>query len=223
MSMAEAARLWQSGEPSAWAAALEAYPAVVAAQGVKDLEALDRWYREELPRRIAGRSAPALEIEELVDVVRWKMKRGEWRARNLALVQSNPAEVVREVTAKAFDMLGPETDPTADGQVEGSGRRRSQIAGAALRRPLAVISELAGVGPATASAVLAAYRPDLYPFLDELVGAVVPALGAPQFTAPYYARYAQALQARAAELGPAWTAQAVGLALWAAAGGKAGT
>src|SRR3712207_8361368 len=34
------------------------------------------------------------------------------------------------------------------------------------RAPLRLLGELKGVGPATASAVLAAYRPDLYPFFD---------------------------------------------------------
>jgi hypothetical protein len=70
--------------------------------------------------------------------------------------------------------------------------------------------------------VLAAFRPDLYPFLDELVGAAVPECGKPKFTVPYYLRYMTALRDRATALGPPWTAQDVGLALWSASGGKAG-
>jgi hypothetical protein len=69
--------------------------------------------------------------------------------------------------------------------------------------------------------VLSAYRPDLYPFLDELVGLPIADLGTPKFTLPYYLRYAAALRERAAALGPAWDAQKVGVALWSASGGKA--
>lgn len=190
--------LWRSSNLGTWASYLEAYPAVVAAQGVDGLAELDRWYREELPGRIAARKPPYVELDELVEVVRWKMKRGEWRARNLVLVKGNDAEVVRAATGEAFALV---PDP---------------------RKPVARISSLAGVGPATASAVLSAYRGDVYPFLDELIGAAMPELGPPRFTLPYYLRYADALRQRASELGPPWSAQMVGLALWAASGGKVG-
>ncbi|MBM2810701.1 MAG: hypothetical protein HW416_1460 [Chloroflexi bacterium] len=85
------------------------------------------------------------------------------------------------------------------------------------------VAALEGVGPATASAVLAAHRGDLYPFLDDVIGAAIPAFGEPKFTLPYYIRYAQAIRDRAQELGSPWTAQDVGLALCSAAGGKAGS
>ena len=72
-----------------------------------------------------------------------------------------------------------------------------------------------------ASAVLAAARPDIYPFFDEVVAQQIPGLGPVAFTPAYYGRYADRLRARAGELGGGWTAHAVGQALWAAAGGKA--
>jgi len=157
---------------------------------------VDRWYRCELPNLVAARQPPTVELDELVDAVRWKMLRGEWRPRNLGLVRGNAPDVVRSVCARAFALV---PDP---------------------RQPVAAIAELAGVGPATASAVLAAYRGDLYPFLDELVGAAIPELPQPRFTLPYYLRYADALRQRAQQLGPPWTAQTVSLALWSASGGK---
>jgi hypothetical protein len=196
MGRAEARHLWESDDTGLWRQALDAYPAVVAAQGVKGLTELDRWYRDELPNQIAGRRPPRIEPVELVDAVRWKMLRGEWRPRNLGLVQGNPPELVREVTERAFAAV---PDP---------------------RKPVAAIAELSGVGPATASAVLAAYRGDIYPFLDDLVGVVIAELGEPKFTLPYYLRYAEALRQRAARLGSPWTAQTVGFAFWSATGGK---
>ena len=148
---------------------------------------------------LKDRQPPTLTRAELLDVIRWKMRRGEWRARNLALAESNPETAIRSATERAFAAT---PDP---------------------RRPLAALQELAGVGPATASAILGAYRPDLYPFLDEIVGAAIPDLGPTRFTPVYYARYAVALRGRASQLGPDWSAQSVGLALWAACGGKQGT
>ena len=196
--MAEPTPLWTCTDPARWRAALAAYPDVVAAQGVSGLAELDRWYRAELPATLAARAPAWADLDELREVVRWKMKRGEWRPRNLALVNGNDAALVRRQTERAFALVPHE------------------------RAPLVELDRLAGVGPATASALLAAYRPDRYPFLDEVVGAAITGLGVPAFTLPYYLRYAAALRERAAALGGEWTAQAVGLALWAAAGGKLG-
>ncbi len=196
MSQVQARLFWESADADRWRAALAAYPAVIVAQGVAELVQLDTWYRTELPAVLAQRSPAWLEPDELLGIVRWKMRRGEWRPRNLALVRANEPDQVRRCSERAFAAV---PDP---------------------RRPLVELAALAGVGPATASAVLAAYRPDLYPFLDDRVGAAIPELGVPSFTLAYYVRYAAALRERARELGPDWTAQAVGLALWAASGGK---
>src|SRR4051794_16909792 len=190
--------LWESEDRQAWDRVLASYPDVVAAQGVSRLTDLDTWYREELPGLIAGRTPPQVMLDELTRVTEWKMKRGVWRARNLVLVRGNdPDEVVR-LSTEALALL---PDP---------------------RKPLARLAQLAGVGPATASAVLAAVRPDIYPFFDELIADQIPGLGPVTFTAGYYARYAEQLRARTASLGAPWTAHTVGQALWANAGGKAG-
>ena len=196
MGAREARALWSAADPALWRAALDAYPAVIDAQGAKDLARLDRWYRADLPATLHGRQPAFLEPDELVDAVRWKMIRGEWRPRNLAIVRGNDPATVRSASERAFALV---PDP---------------------RKPLGALSELAGVGPATASAVLAAYRPHVYPFLDDVVASAAPDLGEPRFTVAYYVRYAEALCRLADELGPGWTAQSVGFALWSAAGGK---
>ena len=123
------------------------------------------------------------------------MKRGVWRARNLLLVKNNPEEAVRAASEAAFT-LAP--DP---------------------RKPVARLMELDGVGPATASALLSAIRPDVYPFFDEIVAAQIadPPLGPVAFTLPYYLRYAARLRERAAQLGGDFTPQAVSQALFAVA------
>lgn len=179
--------------------ALDAYPGVVDRQGVAKLPELDRWYREELPGVIAARTPAHVTLAELVRVTEWKMARGVWRAPNLVLVRGNDPEAVVENSTAA---LAKAPHPTA---------------------PIAHLAQLRGVGPATASAVVAAAAPGLYPFFDEIVAAQLPELGTVAWTLGYYARYAEALRERARQLGEDWTPAMLERALWAHAGGKAGT
>ena len=178
--------------------ALDAYSDVVQRQGVARLPELDRWYREELPGLIADRNPSHITRSELVRLTEWKMARGVWRARNLVLVRSNDAEAVKEMSTVALSRI---PHPTA---------------------PLAELSKLRGVGPATASAAVAAAAPDVYPFFDELVASQLANLSPVAWTLSYYARYADALRTLARELGSDWTPALLAHALWAHAGGKAG-
>jgi len=190
--------LWTADAPTRWIEALSRYGEVVAAQGVTSLPAHDAWYQHELPAAMAARARPHATHAELVRLTEWKMARGEWRARNLVLVRGNREGDVERVTGDAV-ALSPH--PT---------------------RPIALIATLAGVGPATASAVLAAVAPAHYPFFDELVAAQVPTLGPVRWTLGYYGRYAEALRERASALGGDWTPAMVERALWAHVGGKVG-
>ena len=190
--------LWASSKPAAWRAALDRYEDVIVLQGVARLPDLDAWYRDELPTSITKRRVPHVTHAELVKLTEWKMARGVWRARNLVLVRGNPGDVVVETSTAALAKI---PHPTA---------------------PIAGLAKLDGVGPATASAVAAAVAPEVYPFFDEIVAGQVPGLGKVAFTMGYYNRYAEALRARAGELGRGWTPSSVEQALWSNAGGKAG-
>ena len=190
--------LWSSDSPERWQAALGRYPEVITRQGVARLPDLDHWYHDELPGLIARRGQPHAEHAELVRLTEWKMARGVWRAPNLVLVQGNDP---KEVIAATTDALALVPHPT---------------------KPIARLAKLAGVGPATASALVAAAAPEVYPFFDELVAAQVPALGNLGWTLSFYARYADALRERSATLGGDWTPARVERALWANVGGKTG-
>lgn len=187
-----------SYSPAVLRRALDRYESVVEAQGVSKLAERDRWYHQELPRAIASRSTAHITLDELVRVTEWKMSRGEWRARNLVLVRGNEPEAVIETSTDALSRI---PHPT---------------------KPISTLAKLAGVGPATASAVVAAAAPDIYPFFDELVAAQLPELGKVAWTLGYYSRYAEALRERAKKLGGEWTPAKLERALWAIAGGKAG-
>lgn len=192
------ADLWTSDSEAAWQAALARYDEVVEAQGVKPLPALDHWYRDELPAAIAARKTPHVTHDEMVRLTEWKMARGIWRPRNLALVRGNAPALVEKTSTTALARI---PHPSA---------------------PITMLAELAGVGPATASAVASAAAPEIYPFFDELVAARIPGMGQVTFTPREYARYADALRERAAKLGPSWTPTMVERAVWADVGGKAG-
>jgi hypothetical protein len=190
--------LWQSTAAGPWRDALARYDDVVAAQGVARLPELDRWYHGELPDAIRTRAPMHVTLDELARLTEWKMARGEWRARNLVLVRGNVAGTVIETSTAALAKM---PHPT---------------------QAVSTLASLEGVGPATASAVVAAAAPETYPFFDELVAAQVPALGPVKWTLGYYARYADALRERAGALGGEWTPAKVERALWSNAGGKAG-
>src|SRR5215207_3372861 len=192
------ASLWLNTSLAAWRGALQSYEDVVTRQGVAKLAELDEWYRGELPGAIAKRRARHVTLPELVKLTEWKMARGVWRAPNLVLVKGNGAELVKKTSAAA---LASAPHPTA---------------------PIAALAKLAGVGPATASALAAVAEPSVYPFFDEIVAAQVPGLGPVKWTLGYYAKYAEALRTRARTLGGDWTPVMVERAVWASLGGKAG-
>lgn len=179
-----------------WHQALDAYNSTIEQQGDERLSNLDRWYHGELRTTLLGRDEPHILHEELEGIAGWKMRRGVWRERNRRLVGGNPPELVIELSRTAFAEV-PD-----------------------LRKPITTLSKLAGVGPATASAVLAAYAPEVYPFFDEVVAGQIPSLDEVAFTTKYYIAYAEAIRGRTAELTAtcthkSWTPHEVDQALWA--------
>jgi hypothetical protein len=126
------------------------------------------------------------------------MARGVWRAPNLVLVRGNASDDVVQTSTAALAVI---PHPTA---------------------PISTLAKLAGVGPATASAVASAASPETYPFFDELVAEQVSGLGKVAWTLGYYRKYAEALRGRAESLGDGWTPAMVERALWSHVGGKAG-
>jgi hypothetical protein len=193
-----ASGLWHSTDSATWRRSLDTYPAVIAAQGVAKLPELDTWYREEFPLVLASRRLVHITLPELTRITEWKMHRGVWRAPNLVRVKNNPAEVVIETTVRGLSRCPHPTQPIGE------------------------IAKLDGVGPATASAVVAALMPTVYPFFDELVAAQIPDLGPVKWTLGYYAKYAEFLRHRALGISAEWTPVMVERALWAAVGGKTG-
>lgn len=187
--------LWRSADVSEWQTALDGYGTAIAALPNAKLAGHDAWYRAELPALVQARSPMHVTHDDMVRITEWKMARGVWRAPNLVLVRNNPPGAVEAATSDAAALL----DVPA--------------------KALAAVCTLGGVGPATASAVLAVMAPDRFPFFDEIVtGQVAPhvdGMGTIAWTAPYYRKYAAALVARAHALANGWHATMVERALWA--------
>ncbi|GAA6028685.1 hypothetical protein JCM8097_007346 [Rhodosporidiobolus ruineniae] len=133
-------------------AALARYPTALslrakASKQSAGLVDLDAWYRGELREVVAERKKEdtggeaELTREELGKLMLWKLARGKFRPRLHDLVLSNPSSLVQSTTSSAST---------------------ASPSGA-----LAQLSTLKGVGPATASAVLALWHPDSEPFMSD--------------------------------------------------------
>ncbi|RCV41093.1 hypothetical protein SETIT_9G108400v2 [Setaria italica] len=109
-----------------------------------------------------------------------------------------------------------------DDAVVESASRKAFAALPDLSRAITELTVLKGVGPATASAVLAAYAPDVAPFMSD--EAMVAALGnAKDYTLKQYLAFADKLQAKSKELTvgeESFTPSDVERALWSSAIGS---
>ncbi|KAK3149473.1 hypothetical protein QOZ80_3AG0217830 [Eleusine coracana subsp. coracana] len=185
-----------STDVAAWRAALAAYDRRLAALDKPDLVAVDSFYRHDLPAVLHSRDPdPLLAKPELTRLLQWKLSRGKWRPRLMDFVKGLDDAVVESASRKAFAAL-PD-----------------------LRKAISELTVLKGVGPATASAVLAAYAPDVAPFMSD--EAMVAALGnAKEYTLKQYLAFAEKLQAKAKELsvgGERFTPSDVERTLWSSA------
>lgn len=135
------------------------------------LEELDARRYTTIGQSICSRSPPSLDKAELLALVSWKMlrfpnhllhimqaantcarKHGTWRPNLAKLAESNADNTVTNQSKVAISCVA-DGIPTA----------------AALKSALKALTELRGVGPATASLILSCYRPDCVPFFsDEL-------------------------------------------------------
>jgi len=179
---------FEAASPESWTLALDGYPRVLASLGKEGLVQLDAHVWTQWPSAIMARTPPHITRHELITVMEWKMKRGAWRGWNVTKAQQNSEADVVKLSGEAL-ALCPHP-----------------------RAPLEKLGALHGVGPATASAVLAAVRPEVYAFYDEEVAAQLPGMGPVKFTVNHAVAYMDRLRGKARTL--AWTPQQVAQALW---------
>ncbi|KAL2078262.1 hypothetical protein ACEWY4_025947 [Coilia grayii] len=160
------------------------------------LLALDKWYQEELPKLISARPERHVTREELSKLMEWKLTRGKFRPRLQQLIDSNSAETVQSCSSKAFALL-PDVEAA-----------------------IAELSTLKGMGPATASAVLAAGAGEEVAFMADESVESVPELCPVQYTAKHYRLYLDKITQKTKQLNAVdskqdWIPHRVELCLWA--------
>ncbi|CAH1443384.1 unnamed protein product [Lactuca virosa] len=193
---------FKSSDVNLWKESLSAYESRIESIGKPNLVSLDQFYCKELPPLIRQRNPnPHITTPELSKLMQWKLTRGKWRPRLLDFVSSLNEDTVISASQKAFKSL-PDVS-----------------------KAISELTVLKGVGPATASAVLAAYAPDIAPFMSD--EAMVAALGnSKEYTLKKYLVFVDKLQAKAKELSvdeeEVFTPSDVERALWSCAiGAKA--
>ncbi|KAI3685847.1 hypothetical protein L6452_35108 [Arctium lappa] len=191
---------FKSCDVNLWKEALSAYETRINSMDKPNLPSLDRFYCKELPPLLHQRNPnPHITTTELSKLMQWKLTRGKWRPRLLDFVSSLDEDMVKSASEKAFKSL-PDVS-----------------------KAISELTVLKGVGPATASAVLAAYAPHLAPFMSD--EAMVAALGnSKQYTLKQYLVFVDKLEAKAKELSgtgeEVFTASDVERALWSCAKSK---
>ncbi|CAJ1972773.1 unnamed protein product [Sphenostylis stenocarpa] len=184
-------------EASVWKEALSAYPSRIQTLSLTkskpNLVSLDHFYCNHLPSLLRQRNPnPFLTTSELSTLMQWKLTRGKWRPRLLDFVSSLDDAVVKSASEKAFQSL-PD-----------------------ISKAVSELSVLKGVGPATASAVLAAFAPHLTPFMSD--EAMEAALGnSKDYSLKQYLKFVDKLQMKAKELSSevdSFTPSDVERALW---------
>lgn len=181
-----------------WREALSSYSSRILSLDKPNLPSLDEFYRTELPSRLHARlPEPYLTKSELHSLMQWKLTRGKFRPRLLGFVSSLDEELVKSASQKAFLSL-PDVS-----------------------KAVSELTVLKGVGPATASAVLAAFDPAVAPFMsDEAMNAVLG--NSKDYSLKQYLQLASRLQEKAKELSSedeVFTASDVERALWSSAVG----
>jgi len=206
-------KLWSSTDPKEWKAALLQYDAAISVICKKKpkLKEMDNWYRLEFHDAIHNGSpgTKTVQHEQLLKVVDWKITRGKFRPLRHHIVKLSPSDV-EAASKRAFGHMDYDSETKAK---------------TGLSKAIAELGSLKGVGPATASAVLAAAFPAKCAFMsDEAMAAALPECSDSQrYSAARGVELTETLRTRAEALTTCpqtkqeWTPTQVERALWAAA------
>ncbi|CAN0313527.1 unnamed protein product [Ectocarpus fasciculatus] len=208
----KAIRLMDSDNKLEWEAAFQSYADSVQRlseeKGKSELVELDQWWRTELPAALVSRGAtPYLLKDELVKVVQWKLWIGQMRPSLLQRAKETSPNTVKAKSTLAFQHLPRPSSSIAAARASPE---------AVSRAVNALTKDLYGVGPATASAVLAAGCGGCPFDADEVIDAVKRS-GKRQYSLKEYLEVHEALDQKAASLGTPWNAERVRKALWSSA------
>ncbi|GAB5364541.1 hypothetical protein AAMO2058_000979100 [Amorphochlora amoebiformis] len=150
----------------------------------------DTYMTTKLPEILKKKSC--ISKADLERIMRWKLARGKFRPTLPGLIRRNSEESVESVSKDAI---------------------RIMTAGDT-KQALKTLCKLTGVGPATASAILATSYPKTVPFMADEAMDADKQLGPRKYTLAHYILFAESMCAKAKELGGDWTANDIVRALW---------
>ncbi|CAG0919426.1 unnamed protein product [Notodromas monacha] len=165
-----------------------------------ELKKLDNWFQKELPGILSERLPDKyFSHDEIVQCMRWKLVRGKFRPGLKELVQMNTPRVVLNETKKAYRQLTKKDD---------------------LQSAIQALSNLKGVGPAFASAILAAMAPEKIPFMADECLMAISDVGSIDYTVKEYLQFVEQMVAVCERLNKqagsdSWNPHRVEMALWA--------
>jgi len=207
----------QSDDHMHWSAVLNCYKEAlqVVADAKKDpskLLSLDRWYLDGQVQ-VPGRKAMPCPMakETLCNIVQWKLTRGTFRPGLLQKAESNSARAVEDACKGAEAHL----QAVEDGTLE-------DVHGAASQAVKLLQKSLDGVGPATATAILARQFPWAVAFMSDeamLASGLFDRAGDIKYDIKTFGNFNRLVQGKAEVLNNklgkrAWTGDAVARALW---------
>ncbi|KAH9516213.1 hypothetical protein DERF_006967 [Dermatophagoides farinae] len=166
--------------------------------GPEEFIKLDTWFREKLPQMIHSRKDPHVLYEELVQIAKWRLMMGKYRPKMLDLVRINTETSVVNITRKAFKKLQHQKN---------------------LQQAITQLVNLKGIGPSTASAVLAAAYPEEAPFMSDEGMLSTPGVEATDSTIAEFNNYSEQLRNKTESLRQSdpdykWTPHKVDQVLW---------
>ena len=186
-----AARLVECTVEQVWSKIEAKYQEMLEAKGGTELVELDK-YCEDLSHIMKERKN--ITKAELLNIVQWKFLKGKKRPALMNHLRANSDDSVQEHTEAGIGFADNGDAKTA----------------------ITTISSLRGVGPATASAILSLYRPDMFAFMDD---EVIECLydGKRGYTAAIYHIVNDKCTELAQKLMGNWDPRKIGRALWTAA------
>lgn len=208
----------QSDKPVDWSAALKSYKeALGAVAGAKKnpakLLSLDSWYLDGQTDISRSKAMPYSTCKEkLCKIVEWKLTRGTFRPGLLQKAESNSKKVVESACKEAESTLQAAHSSTLE-----------EVLGKATQAVRVLDKNLSGVGPATATAVLARQFPWAVAFMSDdamLASGLFNTAAAIKYDIKTLTSFNKLMQEKASSLNQklgkrVWTGDAVARALWA--------
>lgn len=138
---------------------------MIKAKGGAKLVKLDK-QREGIAKTwTASNDEQCMTKDQLLDtMIEWKFTKGKPRNALKPMLKSNTESSVVTASKLAFEVADSIQKFGIDNAESTTGKYNTSIS-----RALNHLCELKGVGPATASAILCLYRPDVYAFMDDEV------------------------------------------------------